>query len=219
VNQINTKLLPLLGALLAFSSESSRAAESVSLYALFQNKAIVVIDGSRRVLAGGETSPEGVKLIEVNTVAETALIEIAGRRETLRLGSVFSAPGAVQPASVTLWADGTGFFHAEGNINGTPVTFLVDTGANTVAMNTALARRIGLDYERHGRPGVGTTASGRVRMYSMTLDRVSIGNIAQRNVNAAVIDSYEPAVPLLGMSFLGSLEMKRDGARMDLIQK
>lgn len=191
----------------------------MSLYALFQNKAIMVIDGSRRVLAGGETSPEGVRLIEVDTRAETALVEVAGRRETLRLGSVYSAPGAVQPASTTLWADGTGFFHAEGSINGTPVTFLVDTGANTVALNTALARRVGLDYERHGQPGVGVTASGHVRIYSLTLNRVTVGNIAQHNVKAAVIDGHEPRVPLLGMSFLGSLEMKRDGARMDLIQK
>jgi aspartyl protease family protein len=205
--------------ILGLGSGPAAAIESISLYALFQGKAIVVIDGARRVLANGETSPEGVKLLEADTGAESAVVEIGGKRETLRLGTVHTPPAGGARPSVTLWADGTGFFHADGSINGTPVTFLVDTGANTVAMNVALARRIGLDYERHGQPGIGVTASGRVRIYGLKLDRVSIGEIAQRNVEAAVIDGQEPRTPLLGMSFLGSLEMRRDGGRMDLIQK
>ena len=181
------------------------AVERITLLALSRDQAILQIDGVRRVLRKGQLSPEGVKLVEADT--EKAMIEIDGRLEELKYGVViaptFEPPGS---ASVTLWAGSDGFFHAEGSINGTAVTFLVDTGANTVALNSALAKRIGLDYKK-GKQGLGTTASGVVRVYSVTLNTVKIGEITLHNVDAGVIEGAGPRTPLLGMSFLGSLEM------------
>lgn len=196
---------------------AARAAD-ISLFALFKDKAILHIDGSRRVLATGTESPEGVKLVSTDTLAEEAVVEMNGKRETLRLGVVVSAFQTVTRESVTLYADSSGFFHAEGSINGTAVTFLVDTGANTVAINSATAKRAGIDFTK-GRPGTARTASGYARMYGLKLDTVKIGDIVLRNVDAGVIDGPQPEVPLLGMSFLSALEMKRDGNKMELTRR
>jgi aspartyl protease family protein len=193
-------------------------AADIKLYALFQDKAILQVEGMRRVLATGEESPEGVKLVSTDTQAEEAVVEIKGKRETLRLGVVFSAFQNTARETVTLFADGNGFFHAEGSINGTGVTFLVDTGANTIALNSATAKRIGIEYSR-GRPGMATTASGYARVYSIRLDSVKVGEIVLRNVEAGVIDGPEPSTPLLGMSFLNALEMRREGNKMDLTRR
>ena len=203
--------------LLAVAPAASLAAD-VSLYALFRDKAIVMVDGQRRVLAVGSESPEGVKLVSVDTQTEEAVVEKQGKRETLRLGVVISAFQSSPNASVTLYADERGFFHADGSINGQAVRFLVDTGANTVALNSATARRAGIDFKR-GRGGYARTASGVVAMYSVKLDTVKIGEIVLYNIDAGVIDGPEPQIPLLGMSFLNALNMKREGHTMELTRR
>lgn len=197
------------------------AVERITVFALFQNKAIINIDGARRVLSTGETSPEGVKLIRTDTQQELAEIEIGGQREMLALG-VVNAGGFGQTEesdSITLWADTGGFFYTSGTINGVQVRFLVDTGANTIAMSSRTAERIGLDYKRHGRAALANTAGGIVPMYSLRLNSVSVGGITLHNVDAGVIQGDHPPDVLLGMSFLGRLNMKRDGDKMELTKR
>jgi aspartyl protease family protein len=193
-------------------------ATDISLFALFKDKAILHVEGARRVLTIGAESPEGVKLVSTDTQAEEAVVELNGKRETLRLGMVVSSFQGTARESVTLFADTNGFFHAEGSINGASVTFLVDTGANTIAINSATAKRAGIDYTK-GRAGTARTASGYTRMYGIRLDTVKVGEIVLRNVEAGVIDGPQPETPLLGMSFLNALEMKRDGNKMELTRR
>lgn len=195
------------------------AVDNIALHALFKDKAILNIDGARRVLASGETSPEGVRLIDTDTRTDEAVVEFGGKRETLRMGVVISSFQGGAPAGVTLWADSQGFFVAQGSINGKPVAFLVDTGANTVALNSDTARRLGLDHKKNGQAGVVTTASGNVRARRLVLDTVKIGEIVQRNVEAVVLEGAQPSTPLLGMSFLNAMEMRRDGNKMELVKK
>ena len=203
---------------LMFAASTSYADRQINLLALFEDKAIVHIDGVRRLLVVGEASPEGVTL--VTTESERAVVEFDGRRETLMLGMVAVFPGTGQAAageteSVLLWADPRGFFYADGAINGYPVRFLVDTGATTVAISSDLARRIGIELS-DGQPWVANTAGGMARMVRITLDRVSVGDIAVRDVDAGVIIGSHPTTPLLGMSFLGEVDMVRQGNEMEL---
>ncbi len=195
------------------------AAADLSLYALFKDKAIVQVDGNRRMLSvGGEASPEGVKLVSTDTEAEEAVVELGGKRETLKLGVVIAAFTGAARESTTLYADASGSFHGRGSINGVPVTFLVDTGATSIAINSALAQRIGIDYTR-GQPGYAKTASGFTRVYGVQLHTVKVGDITLHNIDAAVIEGSQPDVPLLGMSFLNALEMRRDGHIMELTRR
>jgi aspartyl protease family protein len=105
-----------------------------------------------------------------------------------------------------------------GTVNGYNVDFLVDTGASAVALNAATARRLGIDFYRGQQVGV-RTASGTGYGYQITLDYVQIDNIKLYNVAAVVLDGPEPSTALLGMSFLGQLDIEHNGERLDLRQK
>ena len=110
-------------------------------------------------------------------------------------------------------------FSTIGSINGYPVRFLVDTGATMVAMNGSQARRLGLDFEMEGELQWVTTASGLEKAYRITLDRVKVGDIELTNVDSAVLGGDFPTQVLLGMSFLGRLEMQRAGNLLELRKK
>ena len=100
-----------------------------------------------------------------------------------------------------------GHYVASGEINGQPVTFLVDTGATLVALPTAVARQ--LKVQSRGQ-GLANTAGGVVRVDYATLDSVRLGNIVLHDVRASINPELQEV--LLGMSFLRELELiHRDG--------
>jgi aspartyl protease family protein len=206
-------------ALLALMLPLWVGAQGITIQALFKDKAILVIDGARRVLKSGETSPEGVKLLSADTQEEKAVIEINGKRETLKLGVVVASFKATGRSSVTLYPERGGHFFADGVINGVPVRFLVDTGATVVAMNSQVANRLGLDYRKNGRPGVASTAGGLVRTYDLHLNTVQVGDVVLHNVAGSITEGTSPSEILLGMSFLGQLDMKRVGDKMELSER
>ena len=50
----------------------------------------------------------------------------------------------------------------------------------------------------------------------MKLDRVQLGDIVLHGVEGAVIEGRFPSEVLLGMSFLGRLDLRRDGERLQM---
>ncbi len=191
-------------------------ATSVSVAGLFKDKAIVSIDGGKpRTLSAGQTV-QGVKLIAADS--GSASFEVDGKRRTLAMGQSFagSAPTG-ERQSVSLTADARGHFAAMGSLNGYPVTFLVDTGATSIAINADEARRMGLDYRAGQATGVGT-AAGVVPAWHVKFNTVKVGGITLHQVDGMVVESGLN-VPLLGMSFLNRMEMRRDGPTMTLIQR
>lgn len=206
-------------AILVFATPVADAVEKISLLALFKDKAIIVVDGARRVLKRGETSPEGIKLLLTDTQSENADIEIDGRHEVLRLGVVTASFASKGKGNAVLYPARGGHFFADGQINGVSVRFMVDTGATVVAMNSITANRIGIDYVRNGQPGVASTPAGYVRTYNVMLNNVQVGGITLYNVQGSIIEGSDPRETLLGMSFLGQLDMKRDGEKMELTER
>ena len=198
-------------------------AADISVTALFGGKAQLVIDGGKpRMLSAGQTSPEGVKLISADSSA--AVIEFQGKRRSLALGSGMriasagAASGTGGGASVTLTADTQGHYVTLGQINGGTVQFLVDTGATTIALPSAEARRLGINY-LGGPRGYTQTANGRAAAYRVTLDTVKIGDITLHAVEAVVLEGDGLKMALLGMSFLNRTEMRRDGQALTLIRR
>lgn len=86
-------------------------------------------------------------------------------------------------------------------------------------MNTDQAKKIGIRYDKTGVPANISTASGYEKAYRVRLKSVSVGDIKQTNVEAFVIEGDHPGPILLGMTFLGSLDVEQSGAAMTLTQK
>lgn len=94
-----------------------------------------------------------------------------------------------------------GHFHLTARLNGTDIRFIVDTGASTIALGPADARRIGIDPDDLAYIGTAMTANGQVQTAPVTIDEFAIGDIVDRNVRAWVIGGDLDA-SLLGMSYL-----------------
>jgi len=190
-------------------------ATDVALVGMYSGKALVIIDGGKpRTIPVGTRTPEGVKLLSLETGA--ADLEIDGRKQHLTVGqhAVSAGSDISSSASVTLTADSNGHFYTMGTVNGAPMRFLVDTGATMVAMSVADASRANIDY-RKGEMGAAMTANGPVRVWRVVLNSVRVGDVVLNQVNGTVQEGNLP-LALLGMSFLNRMEMKRDGTIMTL---
>jgi aspartyl protease family protein len=192
-------------------------AADVVVSGLFTNKAVVQIDGGPiRTLAVGQSTPEGVRLISVDR--ESAVFEIDGKRMTLGIGQAKIARNEPAIQSATLIADMTGHFSADGKVNGQPIRFMVDTGATITALPAADARRLNIDVSK-GQPVLLRTANGTARARQVKLDVVSVGGVTLYGVEAVVMEGDGLSMPLLGMSFLNRMDMKREGSVLTLTKR
>lgn len=108
-----------------------------------------------------------------------------------------------------------GHYVANGTINGRDVEFFVDTGATHIAVPERLANELGL---KRGYEVQVSTANGLVTAYQTRLERVSLGEIVLENVKATIVSGLDDKTILLGMSFLGKLEMVQKNDRLMLRQ-
>ncbi|HEX6692089.1 MAG TPA: TIGR02281 family clan AA aspartic protease [Burkholderiales bacterium] len=190
------------------------AQSDVALIGVIGDKAAVVaIDGGDPVTIRAGQTRSGITVVSVDRTSAT--IEVRGAKRVLSLGQHHRATAAAPTGqSVTLAADTAGHFLAEGQVNGGPVRFVVDTGATVVALPAADARRLNIDY-RKGKVGQTRTANGTVPVYVVTLERVKVGAIELSSVEGIVIEQGLD-VALLGMSFLSRVNMRHDGQTLTL---
>jgi aspartyl protease family protein len=175
-------------------------------------RADLVINGTTvRTLRDGQSSPEGVVL--VSATSEAAVVETDGRRYTLRLGQGTTS-------TVMLKANAGGLFLTMAHINGVPVPVMVDTGASTVALNSADAGRVGINYAS-GQRAVFRTANGATAAYRVTLASVQLGEIVLTNVAAAVVEGGAEQLPivLLGSTFLQHVDVQRSGDTLTITKR
>lgn len=203
---------------LFFLFSSAAVATEISVVGLFPGKAVVIIDGSSpRTLSVGQKTAEGVMLLSSDRY--TATFDIGGEKKTLNMGQQYgSATRNASAQSVTLTADPNGHFLVDGQINGGPVRFLLDTGATLITISSADAVRLGIDY-RKGPRGMTNTANGTAPAYRVMLDTVRVGDVTMNNVDGIVLDGNALPIALLGMSFLNRMDMRRDGQTMVLIKR
>ena len=197
------------------AAAGAHAASSVMLTGTIGSRAILIVDGAPpKTVAVGETF-QGVKLVSLQ--AELAVVELEGKRLNLRMDtpvSIGGGGGTGTGSRIVLPADSRGHFMTQGAINGRPVTFMLDTGATSVAMSAADAQRIGLDYSKGQRVQM-STANGVASGYKLRLQSVRVGDVEVYDIDAIVSPQPMPFV-LLGNSFINRFSMRRDADQMVL---
>ena len=94
-----------------------------------------------------------------------------------------------------------GHYYLDVEMNGMPVTFVIDTGATAIVLTEQDAKRLGIDTDGLMYTGVAGTANGEVRTAPVRIESVVLGQMMDRNV-PAVVNSGEMDTSLLGMSYL-----------------
>lgn len=207
----------ILISIICFVSTQVSFAADIIVLGLFKGRAIVNIDGTQRTLKKGKPSPEGVKLISADS--QVAILEVDGKQQEFKLGRHVGTSFKKKENAEAKIMPTQGMYLTAGFINGRPVTFLVDTGATWIAMNSHQARSLGINFRYIGKRGMVSTANGVVPVYRVTLDKVRVGEIELTNVEAGVLEGNSPSEVLLGNSFLNRVEMQRQGQVMLLKQK
>jgi aspartyl protease family protein len=213
---------PTIAAALALAAAAA-SAQTVTLNgSMGTRQALLVIDGMPRAVEIG-TTVQGVRLISLS--ATQAEVDVGGQRRVLfagaspgRVGGAdASSTGSAGGSEIVLTAGSGGHFTSDGQINGKAASFLVDTGATTVAIGQADADRLGINYKNAPRTFAGT-ANGRIPVNVVTLSSVRVGGVEVANVEAVIMPLSMQHV-LLGNSFLTRFQMKRDNDTMRLTKR
>lgn len=96
-----------------------------------------------------------------------------------------------------------GHFWVDGTIDGVAARFLVDSGATTTGITSALAARAGIVADSSF-PVLVDTANGTIAVASGKANRIAIGPIARNDMTVYVSDRFG-GTNVLGMNFLSSL--------------
>ncbi|HVR93647.1 MAG TPA: TIGR02281 family clan AA aspartic protease [Casimicrobiaceae bacterium] len=198
----------------------------VNVVGLFPNKAVVQIEGGAlQTLSVGQKTRDDITLLSVGR--DGATFDIQGRRVALAIGPARrqtspAAAAQTSPAAAANYAvvptNDRGDLVADGEVNGMPVRFAVDTGATFITLPAREASRLGLDYH-NGQKLVMETANGNVFAYRLKLDTVRVGGVAVHNVDAVITEGNSLPIALLGMSFLNRTDMKREGTILTLTKR
>ncbi len=112
--------------------------------------------------------------------------------------------------SITLERGRHGHYLVTGQINGSSVDFLIDTGASSVSIPADFASKIGL---RKGNPLQLSTANGISTAYETRVDSLTLGDLEIRNPTSHINPGLHGEV-LLGMSVLKNYELIQRGNQL-----
>ena len=126
-----------------------------------------------------------------------------GRR--LRAEIVPGYPTQTAANEMVISANDGGGFHVYGAVNSVPIRFLVDTGASSIVLSPADAKKLGLDLGTltFNRPY--ETANGIGYGASAEVDELTVGHIHLSNVPVS-INGAPMSSSLLGMTFLNRMK-------------
>lgn len=117
------------------------------------------------------------------------------------------------PSQTEITRNSGGQFNLTAQVNGQDAEFLIDTGADVVAITVEEALRMGIDVDPATFVPVSQTASGVGMGARVVIDSLSVGQTEMHNVEALVMDGL--TTNLLGQSALRKLgKVELEGDRM-----
>ncbi|SMF93771.1 clan AA aspartic protease, TIGR02281 family [Methylomagnum ishizawai] len=163
-----------------------------------------------------EPPPETAPTPEPEATAATAPEPAAPPETPVSTPAAPESPAPIQVAEVVITPAKNGNFYAPGEINGKPVTFVVDTGASFVSIPDKLRWNLNLTRGQYVQT---MTANGVAGMYAAKVDALKLGPIRLKNIEAVLITAPMPGdVVLLGMSALRELRMQQENGQLILQQ-
>jgi aspartyl protease family protein len=133
--------------------------------------------------------------MELRDVSERVMAELVPGRAAVRTAR-----------TVDIVRGRNGDFQVAAQVNGVRIAMVLDTGASAVVLTQEAAKAAGLPLEVLSYTVSVDTANGRTRAAAVTLDRVAVGDIVERQVSALIAQPGQLRTNLLGMSFLNRLE-------------
>lgn len=130
--------------------------------------------------------------------------EFASLGDRLLLAARGGAVEVAAPGETHVRLAPDGHFWVEGELNGEPVRFLIDSGATTTSISRDTARRVGIET-RGGFPAIVKTANGTVPVERGRAASLRVGNIERRDVAVHVSEAFGD-MNVIGMNFLSSLK-------------
>jgi aspartyl protease family protein len=186
---------------------------------LFRGLALLVLVSSGLFSATRQTLKQTARNIAiwaaiagVVVLGVTYQAEIGAVGQRVRSALVPSYAVSTATHQIALTQDIDGDFHVVGQVNGQPVTFLVDTGSSDMVLSPADAQRLGVDLKALDFNRAYETANGVGRGAPFNASSLTVGAIKLSNVPMS-INQAPMATSLLGMSFLkrlDSFEVKGD---------
>lgn len=149
-------------------------------------------DSARSIYAGRNASPEADQIDQSADTSASTEASLAGQELVISRGD-------------------DGQFHLDVDVNGQALSFMVDTGADMVALTVDDARRIGIVVEPQQFRQVGMGAGGAVRGQPIQLETLTVAGHEIGQIDAVVVDGLTQN--LLGQSVLrqmGSLQLSGD---------
>ncbi|WP_103256103.1 retropepsin-like aspartic protease family protein [Tabrizicola aquatica] len=130
---------------------------------------------------------------------------------------VMPVQAVAQDGTVEVPRASDGHYYLTLTINGTPVPFMVDTGASGMVLARQDAEALGITHDSLMFLGEAFTANGVVRTARVTLPLVQLGPFENRDFRAFVTEG-EMKGSLLGMEYLDQFRMEFAGNRLILRQ-
>ena len=124
------------------------------------------------------------------------------RRQAVMVGEAMEVPRAPD-----------GHYYLTLTVSGTPVEFMVDTGATNVVLSRRDAERLGIDPASLVYLGQAQTANGIVRTARVKLNDVQLGSWQDETL-AAWVNDGEMDGSLLGMDYLGKFHIELAADRL-----
>lgn len=111
------------------------------------------------------------------------------------------------PRPTVVERSATGHFMAVADVNQQPIRFVVDTGADTVALTLDDAKRAGVPYDPAQFTVIGKGAAGYVRGQEVRIAELVLDGKRATDVRAVVLENSD--MSLLGQTFLRQIDTVR----------